>query len=64
MGPAPSCRGGAREDGQAGRLGLGPSRLERRRWQRKDTAGGGMETELGGQEMQEDGDTDEGTKRW
>lgn len=64
MGPAPSRRGGAREDGQAGRLGLGPSRLERRRWQRKDTAGGGMETELGGQEMREDGDTDEGTKRW
>lgn len=55
----------AREDGQAGRLGCGPSRLERRqRWQRRDTGGGGTETEAGGQEMWKDGDTVEGTKKW
>lgn len=30
VGPAQSRRGGAREDGQAGRLGRSPSRLERR----------------------------------
>lgn len=38
MGPAQSRRGGAREDGQAGRLGRSPSRLEEMRWQ---TQGGG-----------------------
>ena len=65
VGPAQSRRGGAREDGQAGRLGCSPSRLERRqRWRRRDTGGGGAETEPGGQEMRKDGDTVEGTKKW
>lgn len=69
MGPSSEPQRGepgrmAREDGQAGRLGCGPSRLERRqRWQRRHGEGA-QRQRLGGQEMWKDGDTVEGTKKW
>lgn len=66
VGPAQSRRGGAREDGQAGRLGRSPSRLEEMRWQTQKGEGAGRHGEVGTQmrEQRDKGDRGEKTEKW